>query len=88
MTDETPPTAAPAPAPVPSPLAEANPRSLDDLMSGDPFLFTRKNRDEIVAELRRMRAVRARAEAEGSAKGGKKGGAKAPAVVAAGDLGI
>jgi len=49
----------------PNPLTEANPESLQELFSGDPFNFTRQRRDLIVAELRRARSRWDQAEASG-----------------------
>lgn len=59
-----------------SPLAEANPRSLEELMSLDPLKMLRKDRNKIVEEFRRMRAVWEKTEAEGRTV---KASAKAPA---------
>lgn len=55
-----------------SPIAEADPRSLDELMSRDPKLNTRQDRNIIVAEFRRMRAVWEKAKAEGKTKAPKE----------------
>lgn len=39
----------------PSPLVEASPQSLDELFSRDPMKYLQKDREQIVAELRRQR---------------------------------
>lgn len=59
-----------------SPMAEADPHSLDELMSRDPKLNTRKDRDVIVAEYRRMRGLWEKAKAEGKTRAPKEPKAK------------
>ena len=59
--------------PNPTPLSEASPMSLVELFALDPLKLTRTDRDAIVAEFRRIRAVWAQAEALG--KRPPKGGA-------------
>lgn len=73
-----------------SPLAEADPRSLDELMSRDPFKMTQRDRMEIITELRRMREVWAKAEAAGAVKAPRAGKAGKPPAgpIDASDLGI
>jgi hypothetical protein len=46
-----------------SPLAEANPLSLDELFRLDPLKLTDADVDQIIAELRRKRALWAASEA-------------------------
>jgi len=48
-----------------SPLAEASPKSLDELFSTDPLKLSDSDVDAIIAELRRKRALWAKSEAEG-----------------------
>lgn len=45
-------------------LTEASAESLDQLLSRDPFLYSRLDRDKVVAELRLNRERFAKAEAE------------------------
>ena len=45
-------------------LVEASAESLDQLLSRDPFLYSRLDRDKVVAELRLNRERFAKAEAE------------------------
>jgi len=47
----------------PSPLAEANPLSLEELFRLDPLKLSDADVDQIIAELRRKRALWAAAEA-------------------------
>lgn len=49
-----------------SPLAEANPKSLEELFSRDPFEFSEQDEIAIVAALRAQRANWAAAEAAGN----------------------
>lgn len=49
-------------------LAEASPESLGELLSRDPFGYSRQDRDRVVADLRAMRAKWAAAEAVGGHK--------------------
>ena len=83
------PKLAPSPAPA-SPLLEADPNSLDRLMSLDPFKMQERDRAAIVAELRRQRAVWAAAEAAGATKAPRapKGAKPPPGPVDASDLGL
>lgn len=46
-------------------LAEASPESLGELLTRDPFGYSRQDRDRVVADLRAMRAKWALAEATG-----------------------
>lgn len=55
-----------------NPLSEADPKSLDTLMSLDPFKMTEQDRSAIVQELRRQRAIWAAAEASGATRAPKK----------------
>lgn len=70
-----------------SPLAEADPRSLEELMSRDPLKLTKQDRGQIVGELRRMREVWAKAEAAAPSRG-KKAASAPVAAPTADDLGI
>lgn len=72
-----------------SPLSEANPQSLEELMSRDPLKLQRVDRVRIVTELRRMREVWLKAELNSPSKGKKpaSGGAP-PAMPSAEDIGI
>lgn len=49
----------------PSPLEEASKSSLAELFAMDPLKLTRTDRGAIVAEFRRVRALWAKAQAEG-----------------------
>lgn len=74
-----------------NPLTEAKADSLDELMSRDPFGYTKGDRCAIVTVLRAQREVWAKAEA--ASPGGKKAAApKAakvpPPPVDLGDLGL
>jgi hypothetical protein len=73
-----------------SPLSEADPRSLDELMSRDPFKMTQRDHMEIITELRRMREVWAKAEAAGATKAPKAAKAAKPPAgpIDASDLGL
>ena len=71
----------------PSPLAEADPRSLDDVMSSRPP-FDAGALTRMVAELRRMRVKWQQDEAEGKASKqarAKRGGTKATSAPASVD---
>ena len=48
-----------------SPLAEASPASLDELFATDPLKLRDSDVDAIILELRRKRALWAKAESEG-----------------------
>ncbi len=52
-----------------SPLEEASKASLAELFALDPLKLTRTNRDTIVVEYRRMRALWAAAAAQGKVSG-------------------
>lgn len=56
-----------------SALSEASSESLGELLTRDPFGFTRQDRDRVVADLRVMRAKWALAEATGGNRRGAKG---------------
>lgn len=70
----------------PNPLAEASPASLDELFSRDPLDLSRAERDQIVAEFRRMRETWNKAELAGAKRGAKP--PKGSVEVSAEDLGI
>ena len=55
-----------------TPLAEADPRSIDDLYSADPLSLTNSDVEKIVSDLRKNRALWLKAEAEAGPKGKAK----------------
>lgn len=59
------------PDPAPSPLTEASTASLDDLFSRDPEGLSRRDRAQIVTELRRQCEAWIKAEALGAVKAPK-----------------
>ncbi len=72
-----------------SPLAEADPQSLNDIMNMDPLEYGRKDRDVIVAELRRMRSKWLVEEAAGKTRASKpKKEEDGKAIMTLGDLGL
>ena len=52
-----------------SPLVEADPRSLDDLYSADPLSITKAEKDALIADLRKHRALFAKEDAEAGRQG-------------------
>jgi len=77
-----------ADVPAPSPLVEADPNSLNEVMNRDPLEYKRQDRDQIVAELRRMRGKWLVEEAAGKTRASKPKKDDGKSVMTLGDLGL